>query len=113
TTDVHRPPNAGCMWNWDETVSGDSLQGWWPTRFQWRYLSNDAALGTGDYKEAGGAIDIGNLTNYYPVHGRTTGVVGVWHRDPGGDPTGLAGNSNGVTWVPLQGSNSAWCGLRN
>ena len=117
TTNVHRPPNAGCMWNWDPAgeagpngyINGDSLQGWWPLRMQWRYLIDTTQP---DYNLPGAAIDFGNLTNYYPVHGRTFGVVGVWHRDQGGDPTGVAVGSNGVTWVPLQGTRSAWCGLR-
>ena len=122
---THRPPKAGCMWNWDPEeagdngyVNGDSLQGWWPIRLQWRYLSQSLLGVAADYTEPGIAIDYGNLTNYYPVRGRTFGVVGAWHRDPGGDPTGT-GNalngaaSNGVTWVPLEGQQSAWCGLRS
>ena len=121
TNDVHRPPKAGCMWNWDPeepTVTGyindDSLQGWWPIRLPWRYLVNRMQP---DYLDPSGSLDFGNLVNYYPVHGRTFGVVGVWHRDQGGDATGaltaLTGQpSNGVTWVPLGGQQSAWCGLR-
>src|SRR5690242_7830980 len=35
---VHKPPAAGCMWNFDPAgeaspngfINGDSLQGWWP-----------------------------------------------------------------------------------
>lgn len=118
TTNVHRPPKAGCMWNWDPEevggngfIGGDSLQGWWPIRLQWRYLSQSLG-GLPDFPEPSIAVDYGNLTNYYPVQGRTFGVVGVWHRDSGGDPTGALAGSNGVTWVPLQGSQSAWCGLR-
>ncbi len=119
TSNVHRPPAAGCMWNWDPAeaggngfINGDTLQGWWPLRFEFRYSGPTLNLGTADYLDPGGAISIGNLTNYYPVNGRTFGVVGAWHADQGGDPTGAAPGSNGVTWVPLQGSKSAWCGLR-
>lgn len=124
TTNVHRPPKAGCMWNWDPAeaggngyINGDSLQGWWPIRLQWRYLSQSIAGVAPDFVEPSVAVDYGNLTNYAPINGRTFGVVGAWHRDQGGDPTGtgtaLSGQaSNGVTWVPLQGQQSAWCGLR-
>jgi hypothetical protein len=56
------------------------------------------------------ALDYGNQANYVinqgPGHRRTFGVVGVWHRD-----NGIAGGG-GVTWSPLAGSASAWCGLR-
>jgi hypothetical protein len=126
TNNVHRPPRPGCMWQWDNSSSfgetgangfpnGDSLQGWWPIRLEWRYLLDTAEP---DYNIPANGIDFGNLTNYYPVHGRTTGVVGVWHRDQGGDPSGIgtANNgaaSNGVTWRSLAGNFSAWCGLRN
>ena len=120
TTDVHRPPKAGCMWQWDPAeagntfINGDSLEGWWPIRLQWRYLLDTTQP---DFNLPGAAVDFGNLTNYYPVHGRTTGVIGVWHHDQGGDPTGTGTALNGapsnhVTWVPLQGQYSAWCGLR-
>jgi len=120
TTNVHRPPKAGCMWNWDPEeagntyINGDSLMGWWPSRLQWRY---NIDTGEPDYNLPALSIDYGNLTNYYPVHGRTFGVVGVWHRDQGGDPTGTGAAlngmaSNGVTWRPLEGQYSAWCGLR-
>ena len=119
TTNVHRPPKAGCMWNWDPEeaggngyVNGDSLQGWWPTRISYRYLGRKAVTTFNDYVTPASALDFGNLVNYYPTHGRTNGVVGVWHGDTGGDPTGLAAGSNGVTWTPLQGLKSAWCGLR-
>jgi len=104
------------MWNWDPAeaggngfIKGDSLQGWWPTRVPWRFNQTTALP---DYVQSTGGLDFGNLANYYPVQGRTYGVIGVWHKDPGGDPTGALPGSNGVTWTPLEGTNSAWCGIR-
>src|SRR5205814_9699345 len=58
TTNVHRPPKAGCMWNWDPEEAGgngypngDSLQGWWPLRLQYRYTSAPNLLGAADYTD--------------------------------------------------------------
>ncbi len=125
TSNVHRPPAAGCMWNWDPAgeaaapvgagggaggdngyINGDSLQGWWPLAYSSRleYTSD-----RGDYEIPHTVIDCGNLVNYAPVHGRTFGVVGVWHADGG---TAAPGGANGVGWAPLDGTASAWCGLR-
>src|SRR5258705_532913 len=116
------PFGPGCMWNWDPAgepgpngyINGDSLQGWGPGLLPWRYLMDPKPP---DYVLPSASADYGNLTNYYPVNGRTFGVVGAWHRDQGGDPTGLGTAldgqpSNGVTWRPLAGQHSAWCGLR-
>jgi hypothetical protein len=36
-------------------------------------------------------------------------VVGYWHSDPGKP---ASGPSRGVHWTPLNGTRSAWCGLR-
>ncbi len=124
-TGAHRPPAAGCMWNWDPAgeaaapagagggaggnngyINGDSLQGWWPLAFSDRL---EYGGDRGDYEIPATVIDNGNMVSYYPVHGRTFGVVGVWHRDGG---TAAPGGANGVAWAPLGGSNSAWCGLR-
>jgi len=116
TTNVHRPPKAGCMWNWDPEeaggngfIKGDSLQGWWPFRLPWRSYGSTAIP---DYIIPSAGLDYGNAANYVPIQGRPFGVIGVWHKDPGGDPAGTNPGSNGVRWVPLEGTNSAWCGLR-
>src|SRR5438477_6466983 len=73
TTNVHRPPKAGCMWNWDPAevggngyINGDSLQGWWPTRLNWRYLLDTTQP---DFNLSGAAADFGNLVNYRPING--------------------------------------------
>jgi len=100
-------PNDFGLWDWDHPVHGDSLQGWWPNR---RVYVDVGGLVLSDDQRPWWAIDIGNNANYVIAQGpgfrRTTGVVGVWHRDPGGN------GSDGVGWTPLSGSYSLWCGLR-
>ncbi|HTO91005.1 MAG TPA: hypothetical protein VMJ70_07730, partial [Candidatus Sulfotelmatobacter sp.] len=102
-------------WGWDNDavhdniaeVHGDSLFGWWPYR---NIMPNTGGLTLTDDQRPWWAIDIGNNVNSIvsqdAAHKRTFGVVGVWHRD-NGSVTG-----NGVTWSPLGGSFSLWCGLR-
>jgi hypothetical protein len=107
---INDPNNA--MWDFDNSTGysryvGDSLQGWWPIR---RAYSTGGGLTLTDDTRPWWALDHGNQVNLVVPAGpggkRTKGVVGVWHRDPGRN----AGKA--VTWSPLSGSNSAWCGLR-
>lgn len=93
------------IWTFDLPVHGDSLQGWWPVRFP--------SFGDGfvtNWERPWCATDQGNVVNEVlgaaPEHQRSTGVVGVWHVDRGRD------EGSGVTWAPLAGAGSAWCGLR-
>jgi hypothetical protein len=93
------------IWTFDAPVHGDSLQGWWPVPFP-----SFGDCPTSDRERAWCAADQGNAVNGVlaaaPEHRRSTGVVGVWHVDRGRD------EGSGVTWAPLAGSGSAWCGLR-
>ncbi len=88
-------------------VHGDSLFGWWPNRFVY---PSTGGLTLTDDNRPWWAMDGGNNANYVmnmgAAHKRTWGVVGVWHRDNGSVSGG------GVTWSPLSGTHSLWCGLR-
>ena len=105
---------ANAVWDFDNTTGfvryvGDSLAGWWPAQ---RSYGSTGGLTLTDDNRPWWALDHGNQVNYVinagPGGKRSKGVVGVWHRDGG---VGQAGGS-AVTWSPLAGSNSAWCGLR-
>src|SRR5207249_173976 len=112
--------NSG-LWDWDHFVGGesDSLQGWWPMR---RIYSITGGLTLADTDRPWWAVDIGNLGNYTlnNAQGRTRGVISYWHVDGGNlnNPPAFT-DANGshvlpaMTWAPLAGSSSAWCGLRN
>lgn len=115
---TRRPGTANAnnaIWDWDNLSIlashgvGDSLAGWWPNR---RLYTTTGGFTFADFDRPWWAIDIGNSANYVINQGaggkRTFGVVGVWHGDGG---VGQAGGS-AVTWTPLSGSKSAWCGLR-
>jgi hypothetical protein len=102
------------VWNWDDGIAGniaqvhgDSLFGWWPSR---DLYTSTGGLTLPDDQRPWWAIDIGNNANYVINQGaglkRTYGIVGVWHVDNGSVGGG------GVTWAPLGGSFSLWCGLR-
>ncbi len=110
--------NDDGLWTFDSPVHGDSLQGWWPTRFA--HTNSSGAIRT-DENRPWWAIENGNQANYVIPQGRfdasklgtawpgnrTFGVVGVWHGDPGNGTPG-----KGVNWAPLAGSRSAWMGMR-
>src|SRR5436309_336463 len=116
---------SGAMWDWENPVKGDSLQGWWPQRAL--YIASGNQLRP-DENRPWWAIDIGNTANYVinqrrggPWTGadtnagfRTFGVVGVWHIDDAGAPVAAPGTSptTGPLWTVLSGSRSAWMGLR-
>ncbi len=106
------PNNA--IWDWDHFTGygpgspanlGDSLEGWWPIK---RFYYITGGLTLADASRPWWALDYGNGINYRINAGaggqRTKGVIGAWHHDPG--------NSLGVTWSPIAGARSAWCGLR-
>src|SRR5262245_3229314 len=105
------PSNA--IWDWDNSAglqAPDSLHGWWPVR---RQYNSTGGLTLVDSDRTWWALDHGNLGNYVisqgPAARRTFGVVGYWHSDPGKP---AVGPSLGVFWTPLNGTRSAWCGLR-
>ena len=106
------PPNTA-MWEFDNrtgltgAAATDSLQGWWPVRLPYRYAPFATMT---DDQRPWWCVDHGNQVNTGPIHGRTYGVTGVWHADPG---KGTAGTLAAlVRWTPLAGSKSMWCGLR-
>lgn len=97
------------QWTWDPTdPCEDSLSGWWPIRRAYSITGGSTLL---DTDRPWWALDYGNQGNYvlnsihYP---RTFGVLGYWHADGGATTP----NHPGLSWVPLSGSKSAWCGLR-
>jgi len=106
---VNDPNNA--IWDFDHGTGfsqyvGDSLAGWWPYR---RAYAITGGLVLTDNNRPWWAIDIGNSGNYVlnqPGAPRTIGVTGYWHDDAG------VGQGSAVTWSPISGSRSAWCGLR-
>jgi len=110
---TNNPDNA--MWGWDDLHIlashgvGDSLAGWWPDL---QLYSTTGSVTLPDHQRPWWAIEHGNRANYVINQGpggrRTYGVVGVWHGDGGA----LQPGGSGVTWTPLSGSRSAWCGLR-
>src|SRR5580765_7045644 len=101
---------TNAFWDWDNTVgiqAPDSLHGWWPTHRQ--YVSTGGLTLTDDQRPWW-ALDHGNLGNYVISQQssakRTFGVVSYWHGDPGNN----AGSA--MMWSPINGTRSAWCGLR-
>src|SRR5262245_41025313 len=80
----HPPARLG-LWDVEPSyadVRGDSLQGWWPYRFQ---MTGTGGLTLPDTQRPWWALDYGNSANYVPPSGnrRTVGVTGVWHVDGG------------------------------
>ena len=103
-------------WDWDATVHGDSMQGWWPIR---HLYSSGTSMPTDDRLRPWYALSFGNQANYSGILGmgsprRTFGVVGVWHADPGNVVSSFQAGTNPTApgWAPLSGSRSAWCGFR-
>jgi len=118
---INGQPDKG-VWNWDTPVQGDSLQGWWPQRM----AATESLAGDNDGDRPHTCLDQGNQANYVinesrganwqnrasgtEAGWRTIGVDGVWHRDPGN--TGGTAALPRPAWAPLQGTQSAWMGLR-
>ncbi len=110
---VNDPNNV--LWTWDDYGIlashgiGDSLAGWWPDVVT--YITTGGQT-LPDWQRPWWAVEMGNKANYVINQGpggkRTYGVVGVWHGDGGA----LQPGGSGVTWTPLSGLRSAWCGLR-
>ncbi len=104
------PNNA--VWDFENLTNahGDSLMGWWPTNDRAGVLGS--AL-TDDHDYAYSCLAFGNETNNVNLgvsanQRRTKGIIGAWHADPGI----LAPSGHAVTWSPIAGGKSAWCGLR-
>src|SRR5207245_1416281 len=104
------------VWSWDKFVAGesDSLQGWWPMR---RIYTITGGLTLADTDRPWWAVDVGNQGNYVldAADGRTFGVLSYWHADGGNhnNPPPFNGNAlPAMTWSPLSGNRSAWCGVR-
>jgi hypothetical protein len=101
---VADPNNA--VWDFENLANahGDSLMGWWPTNDRAGVISGD------DNSYVYSCMNFGNETNNINVgigaQRRSWGIVGAWHSDPGVN-AGI-----GVTWTPIAGNKTAWCGLR-
>jgi len=117
---LFRPKGAGSaaensgFWDWDHFDQADSLQGWWPMR---RVYGITGGLTFADTDRPWWAVDIGNQGNYVlnSNNGRTRGVLSYWHVDGGSVATQVripGTNALPMTWAPLDGNGSAWCGLR-
>ena len=117
---LFRPKGAGSaaensgFWDWDHFDQADSLQGWWPMR---RVYGITGGLTFADTDRPWWAVDIGNQGNYVlnSNTGRTRGVLSYWHVDGGSVATQVripGTNALPMTWAPLDGNGSAWCGLR-
>jgi hypothetical protein len=107
--------NSG-VWTWDNFAPGetDSLQGW---RFVRRPYTITGGLTFNDTDRPWWAVDVGNVGNAAPIgsQGRTVGVLSYWHVDGGSknNPPPFNGNAlPAMTWAPLAGNGSAWCGVR-
>ena len=99
------------VWDWDHWNAGenDSLQGWWPFR---RTYALNGGLTMSDDQRPWWCLDYGNMGNYVlssQHQARTFGVLSYWHVDGGSNAPGPGGS---VSWAPISGSGSAWCGLR-
>jgi len=115
---THRPPAAGCMWTFDPAgeagpngyIHGDTLQGWWLVRGNYRSLGFRPTQG--DLISSSANVDQGNVGSMWPyANGRNFGIIGVWHGDHGNDTFG-GKLAKSVGWAPITGHRSAWCGLR-
>jgi hypothetical protein len=99
-------------WDWDTPIGGDSLQGWWPMR---HLYSSGTSMPPDDKLRPWYALEHGNAVNYVINQGapkRTFGIVGVWHADPGGITSTLAGTNPSAPDLVKSGTRAAWCGLR-
>jgi len=104
-------PGRG-MWDFETAVNGDSAQGWTP----FRTIFFSFGSGRNDRVRPETAMDIGNnvnlgvanMTGTEAERRRTPGVIGLWHVDAGSTVGGAAAPD----WAPLQGTKSAWMGLR-
>src|SRR4030095_7759367 len=111
-------PNG--VWTFDNFQGGtdvDSLQGWWPIALPYNSVGGS---NQNDKNRPFYGFDYGNQGNYVIPQGapkRTFGVTGYWHRDGGSTQPAVASNVSHkpvhLTWAPLGGSFSAWCGLRS
>ena len=106
----------GC-WDFDLLTNGpgsDSLQGWVP--YALPIPNPPAASNIADNLRPEACLDWGNRMNAGPIQGHTPGVVSAWHADNGVYPVypvvPATDGSRTVSWTPLAGSMSAWCGLR-
>jgi hypothetical protein len=109
----------GGVWDFDSGVAGtDSSQGWtrWVHRF---HFSATRAVSARPewYYDYGNMVNEGNTALWAArdLAGRAyvkTGIAGAWHAD---DMVGVKKNINDgaeATSLPIAGSRSAWCGLR-
>jgi hypothetical protein len=107
------------VWCFDHFQAGesDTLMGWWPVTLP---FASNGGVSVADRSRPFSGLDYGNQGNYVlnaasgPTR-RTFGVTSYWHRDLGsGLPSSALPGTNPtpLTWTPLAGAASAWCGLR-
>jgi hypothetical protein len=110
---------VGGNWDFDTGVAGtDSTQGWTRGLHRFHFSATRAVSARPEwYLDYGNMVNEGNtnLWNARNLAGRKyvkTGVAGVWHSD---NMVGVKLNvANGAepSAVPIAGTRSAWCGLR-
>src|SRR5690349_8840832 len=110
---------VGGNWDFDTGVAGtDSTQGWTRGLHRFHFSATRAVSARPEwYLDYGNMVNEGNtnLWNARNLAGRKyvkTGIAGVWHAD---DMVGVKLNvANGAepSAVPIAGTRSAWCGLR-
>jgi hypothetical protein len=116
--------NNGGVWTFeaDQHINGDTLGGWWSVRNQHNNFSGATRV---DENRLWWAVEYGNIVNHSGNPGggsnRTFGVTGMWHRDAGATATQVLGTGQNAptgatpaqpSWTPLEGSHSAWMGIR-
>jgi hypothetical protein len=107
-------------WDFDHFQAGelsggipiDSLMGWWTVQGA---FASVGPTNLDDWKRSWFGFDYGNQANHVGRQGRTFGVTGIWHADPGNVATDSVPGRNiqKPNWAPIAGSKSMWCGIRS
>lgn len=95
----------------------DTLMGWWSLSCPYQSISG--FVGPDRTKRWFFCFDYGNVGNHHSSDqgGKSTfGVTSYWHVDAGSNQAPVNADANvnpaALTWLPIAGAGSAWCGLR-